>query len=92
MRKNACYTVVKGFATKTNGAVPYFIAESGMIFVGESNHEHRIKQIKFFINLWHGNLKMMILSKFLEKLNFRNVDYNDAEHLVLKKFYQNMKV
>eukprot|EP01084_Bolivina_argentea_P045997 84679_1 len=60
-----------GFATKTKGAMAYFIAVSGMIFIGKSNQQPRIKQIKFWINLEHGNVKIMILWKFLGKLYFK---------------------
>ncbi len=92
LRKNAYYTGSKDFATKTKGAMAYFIAVSGMIFIEKSNQEPCIKQIKRFMNLWHGYVKIMILWELMENPILQILDYNGKEDLVMKKFDQNMKI
>eukprot|EP01084_Bolivina_argentea_P285358 489331_1 len=81
----------KDFATKTKGAMAYFIAVSGMIFIEKSNQEPCIKQIRRFMNLWNRKVKIMILWTFLEKIYFSSLNYNGKEHLVMKKIVHNMK-
>eukprot|EP01084_Bolivina_argentea_P045998 84680_1 len=75
-----------------HGAVPYFIAVSGINFISKSNQVHRLKQIQFLINFIHGKVKRLILWKFLKKRIFTKEETNGKEDLVVKKWHPNIKI